>query len=121
MVRREGRGDVADRALRGPSRRSIGLRARRTPRSRRLIPWAWAFGPSPIRVQESRARSQTTRSTLIWEIPGQAWPSMGGSCQNPFFEESSRATDELAGRATSLPRQTARPDLAEVRRRLSDV
>ena len=71
MVRREVRGDVEDRAVRGPSRRSIGHPARRTPRSRRLIPWTRAFGPSPIRVQEARARSRTARSTLIWEIPGQ--------------------------------------------------
>ena len=34
-----------------------------------IIPWTRAFGPRPIRVQESRARSRTTRSTLIWEIP----------------------------------------------------
>ena len=35
-----------------------------------LIPWTPAFGPSPIRVRETRARSRTARSTLIWEIPG---------------------------------------------------
>jgi hypothetical protein len=34
-----------------------------------IIPWTRAFGPSPIRVQESRARPRTARSTVIWEIP----------------------------------------------------
>ena len=68
MVRREVRGDVEDRAVGGPSRRSIGHPTRRTPRSLRLIPWTRAFGPRPIRVQEARARSPT-RSTPIWGIP----------------------------------------------------
>ena len=77
MVRREVRGDVEDRAVRGPSRRSIGHRVRRTPRSCRLIPWTRAFGPSPIRVQEARAGSRTARSTLIWEIPARIPPVDG--------------------------------------------
>ena len=29
----------------------------------------WAFGPRPIQIQESRTRSWTARSVLIWEIP----------------------------------------------------
>ena len=70
MVRREVRGEVEERGVRGPSRRSIEHRARRTPRSCRPIPWTWSFGPSPIGVQMARARSRTARSALIWEIPG---------------------------------------------------
>ncbi len=69
MVRREVRGDVEDRALRGPSRRSMGRRVRRTPQFCQPIPWTRAFGPSPIPVQEAWAGSPTARSTLIWEIP----------------------------------------------------
>jgi hypothetical protein len=70
MVRREVRGDVEDRAVRGPSRRSMGHRVRRTPQFCQPIPWTRGFGSSPIRVQEARAGSPTARSTLIWEIPG---------------------------------------------------
>ena len=43
-----------------------------------IIPWTRAFGPSPIRVQEARARSQTARSTLIWGIPVQIAYSRAG-------------------------------------------
>jgi hypothetical protein len=75
-ARREVRGEVEERGVRGPSRRSIEHRARRTPRSCRPIPWTWSFGPSPIGVQEARARSRTARSALIWEILAQ---SSGGS------------------------------------------
>src|SRR5512135_1065933 len=34
-----------------------------------VFPWPRECGRCPIQVQESRARSRTTRSTLIWEIP----------------------------------------------------
>src|SRR5512135_108933 len=77
MVRREVRGEVEDRGVRGPSRRSIGHRACRTPRSCRLIPWTRAFGPSPIGVQEARARSRPARSALIWEIPAKVKELLG--------------------------------------------
>ncbi len=36
-----------------------------------VFPWTWECGGCPMRVQESRARSRATRSTLIWEIPVQ--------------------------------------------------
>jgi hypothetical protein len=55
--------------LRVSMRRLIQHRARRTPRSCRFTPWTGEFGPSPIGVQEPRARSQTTRSALIRGIP----------------------------------------------------
>jgi hypothetical protein len=72
MVRREMRGEVEDQGVRGPSRRSIGHRVRRTPRTFRLISWIRAFGPSLIGVQEARARSRTAQPALIWEIPNQS-------------------------------------------------
>jgi len=78
MVRHEVRGDVEDRGVQGPSTRSIGHRARRTPRACRPIPRTRAFGPSPIGVQEARARSRRARSVLIWEIPAQGiGPALG--------------------------------------------
>ena len=68
MVRHELRGHAGDRAVGGLPRCSIGQPARRTPRFLRL-PLDRAFGPSPIRVEETSARSPTARPRPIWEIP----------------------------------------------------
>jgi hypothetical protein len=54
MVRREVRGEVENSGVRGPSRRSIGYRVRRTLRFCQLNPWTRAFGQSPIGIQEVR-------------------------------------------------------------------
>src|SRR5262249_10378576 len=70
----------------------IGRDEEDTDRSDRAVfPWTRECGRCPRRVQESRARSRTTRSTLIWEIPTQksyraCWrvsrlPRNSGLCQ----------------------------------------
>src|SRR4029077_11874876 len=69
MVRRVVWGEVQDWGVRVPLRRSVGHRARRTPRSCRFTAWTRAFGPCPIGVHEPWSRSRTARSALIWEIP----------------------------------------------------
>ena len=69
MVRRDVWGEGQDWGVRVPLRRSVGHRARRTPRSCRFTAWTRAFGPRPIGVHEPWSRSRTARSALIWEIP----------------------------------------------------
>ena len=58
--------------------------------------WTGASGPSPIRVQETRARSPTARPRPIWEIPadsrcpagkvnrGRGTPARVGESHRPF-------------------------------------
>src|SRR4051794_11907103 len=44
--------------------------------------WTRAFGPCPIRVQEGRARSWTTRGKPIWEIPGKRREERGTGAED---------------------------------------
>ena len=61
----------AGRADEGPSGRRTGIRlADRSDLA--VFPWTRECGTCPMRVQESRARSRTTRSRLIREISAQA-------------------------------------------------
>ena len=53
--------------------RLIRLQACRPPQTRRF-PWTRGCVRCPMRVQERRARSRTSRSTLIWEIPVKSRP-----------------------------------------------
>jgi hypothetical protein len=42
-----------------------------------VLSWTRECGRCPICARESRARSRTTRSTLIWEIPGKTMLGSG--------------------------------------------
>ena len=98
MVRREVRGHVEDRGRQG----SIEAfdRAPGPPDAplAPIPPWTRAFGPSPIRVQETRARSRKVRSTLIWKIPvHSALAGMAGCGRSRWKPSSSRQTPGLRG------------------------
>ena len=68
MVRREVRATGRGTSRSGPSGARTGIRLAGRP-NLTAFPWTIACDRHPMRVQQKLARSQTTRSTLIWEIP----------------------------------------------------